>query len=90
MTINESKVISGGGMELLKVFSVNIDGIKSKLTSFKTMLSVLNPDVFMVQETKLVEIGFLKIDGYDIFEKVRKDKGGGGFAIGIRPSLDPT
>ena len=72
------------------VFSVNVDGIKYKVTSFKTMLTVLNPDVFMVQGTKLVEIGFLKIDGYDIFEKVRKDKGGGGIAIGVRPSLEPT
>ena len=42
----------------------------------------------MVQETKLSKNKVLKIDGYEIFERKRSDKGGG-LAIGFHESLEP-
>ena len=74
----------------LKVVAVNVNGIRSKMASFESTLSDIDPDVFILQETKLPDEGFLKINGYKVFERVRKDKGGGGIAIGVKPYLKPV
>lgn len=69
---------------------VNVDGIRGKSQSFRAMISELKPGVFVIQETKLNEKGFLRIKGFQIFEKVRKNKIGGGIAIGVRDDLKPV
>ena len=44
----------------------------------------------MVQETKMKDVGKIKIDDYIIFEKLRnKRQNGGGLAIGCIPELKP-
>jgi exonuclease III len=42
----------------------------------------------MIQENKLSKKNVLKIDGYEIFERKRNDRGGG-LAIGFHESLEP-
>ena len=84
--------ITGGGApqnNKIKIMGVNVNGIVSKLPSFKAMIHAIKPDVFILQETKLVVEGSLKIEGYVIFEKVRTLKGGGGLVIGVKPKLAP-
>ena len=55
------------------------------------MLNDLKPSVFFSEETKYKDAGRLKLDGYLIFEKVRKSKvNGGGLAIGCVRELNPV
>ena len=49
-------------------------GLRCKMTTFKKVLTDLNPSVFFVEETKYREAGKLKVDNYIIFELVRKTK----------------
>ena len=91
--IIKNGIVGGGKNESehkLKMYGINVDGMKSKIESFKATLTEINPDIFFVQETKLVEEGFLKIAGYEVFERIRRHKGGGGVAIGVKPGLNPV
>ena len=75
----------------IRFLAANAAGIKSKLMTFKKVLNELNPSVFFIEETKLKEIGQLKIENYILFEKVRENRdGGGGLAIGALRELDPV
>ena len=62
----------------------NANGINSKKESLKNLLNTDEPHVIMVQETKLSRKNQIKLDDYQIFERVRKNKTGGGIMIGIR------
>ena len=56
-------------------------------------MSNLQPSVFFVQETKFRTNGKLKTensDKYYIYELIRKDRAGGGIAIGVHKDLDPV
>ena len=44
----------------------------------------------MIQETKLSRKNQIRLDEYEVFEKVRKNKGGGGIMIGIRKDIKAT
>ena len=66
---------------------VNSAGLKSKFTTFKKVLSELKPSVFFVQETKYKTEGKLKLDNYLVFELLRKNREGGGLAIGCANNL---
>ena len=61
----------------LRFLGVNSAGLKSKLFTFKKVLSELKPSVFFVEETKLKDTGKIKLDNYLIFELVRKSRDGG-------------
>ena len=64
---------------------VNAAGLSSKLASFDDMLETLKPTVFFIEETKLKTGGKIKSKNtqcFQIFELNRKDKFGGGIAIG--------
>ena len=75
----------------LRFLGVNSAGIRSKLLTFKKVLNDLKPAVFFVEETKLKDVGQLKIENYVIYEKVRKNRdGGGGVAIGCLKELHPV
>ena len=74
----------------LRFLGVNTAGLKSKLTSFKKVLTDLKPSVFFAQETKFREEGHLKLgDDYVVYELVRKNGGGGGLALGCLKELNP-
>ena len=69
---------------------VNCAGLRSKLITFRKVMTELNPSVFFVQETKLKEQGKIRLNDYTIFEKLRNTrKNGGGLAIGCKSELKP-
>ena len=74
----------------IRFMGVNSAGLRSKLPTFKKVLSDLKPSVFFVQETKFKTEGKLKLDNYVIFELIRRNKEGGGLALGCEKSLKPA
>ena len=75
----------------MRFLGVNCGGLRPKLLTFKKIISELRPSVFFVEETKFKDEGKFKIDGYSIFEMVRKSKdGGGGLALGCDQKLHPV
>ena len=72
------------------IMGINAAGISSKLSSFKNVLRQLKPAIFFVEETKLKRQGKLKMKNYEVYELNRKDKNGGGIAIGIIEELKPV
>ena len=75
----------------LRFIGVNAAGLRPKLLSFKKVLSNLQPSVFFVTETKMKDIGQMKLDNYMIFERVRENRdGGGGLALGCIKELKPV
>ena len=75
----------------LRFLGVNTAGLKSKYTSFKKVIMELKPSVFFAQETKFREEGNIKLgDEYLVYELLRKkEKGGGGLAVGCQKILKP-
>ena len=75
----------------LRFMGVNAAGLKSKLASFKKVLSDLRLSVFLIEETKYKETGHLKVgNDFVIYELVRKsENGGGGLALGCLKDLNP-
>ena len=75
----------------MRFLGVNSAGLRSKLFTFKKVLSELKPSVFFVEETKCKDEGKIQLDDYLIFELVRKSRdGGGGLAIGCIKELKPA
>ena len=75
----------------LRFLGVNSAGLRPKLLTFKKVVSELKPSVFFVEETKFKNEGKFKVDGYTIFELVRKSgDGGGGLALGCDKKLHPV
>ena len=73
----------------MRFLGVNSAGLRCKMKTFKKVISELNPSVFFIEETKFKDIGKLKLDNYDVFELVRKEKDGGGLALGCDKDLKP-
>ena len=74
----------------LRFLGINSAGLGSKMMTFKKILSELKPSVFFIEETKFKNEGKLKIENYQVFELMRKEKEGGGLAIGFDKRLKPT
>ena len=75
----------------LRLLGVNSAGLRSKLMTFKKVLNDLKPGVFFVEETKMRDPGKLKFENYIVYEKVRKNRdGGGGLALGCLKELHPA
>ena len=77
----------------LKLVGVNCAGLTSKLESLNYLLGSVRPSIFFLQETKRKKQGGWKIQNgrnYQIFELLRKEKVGGGLAIGVVPELNPV
>ena len=56
-----------------------------------SVLEEEKPQVFLIQETKSGRPNQLKIEGYDLYEGIRKGKGGGGGTlIGMHQGIDST
>ena len=62
----------------------------SKKTSFKSTFSKFLPSVGFFQETKMRKTGLIKFPGYQVIEKIRKDKCGGGLMTVVDVDLNPV
>ena len=72
---------------------VNAAGISSKLQSFKNVVRKVNPSIFFIEETKLKRPGKLNhenLSKYVVYELNRKNRNGGGLAIGVIKELKPV
>ena len=67
----------------LRFLGVNSAGLRPKMKTFKKVIKELMPSVFFVQETKYKDTGKIKVENYDVFELVRKNKDGGGLTLGL-------
>ena len=71
----------------LKIFAANAAGIKSKMKSFNEILLTLNPQIWMIQETKLNSNEHMKceaLNDFQVFYLNRQESKGGGVALGIK------
>ena len=74
----------------LRLIGVNANGLKSKLSTFKKVIFDLQPALFFIQESKYKTEGRFKIENFQIFELIRKNKEGGGLALGCLKELKPV
>ena len=51
---------------------------------------MFSPSIITIQETKHKKIGTTKLPGYQTFEKVRTNKGGGGLLTAVKEDLNPV
>ena len=76
-----------------KYFSLigtNAAGLNLKRESFYSLLNILAPTIITVQETKLSKPGLVKIPGYQVFERIRKNKKGGGLLTAADEDVNPV
>ena len=72
---------------------MNSAGLRSKLKSFEFILNDLQVSLFFIQETKYINNVKINFDGssnYDIYQLNRKNKCGGGLAIGARKEFNSS
>ena len=74
----------------LTVIGNNCSGLASKKESLNFAINAVVPSVILLQETMLKKVGLLNLQGYQIFEKVRPNKNGGGLLTAIDNSLNPV
>ena len=60
--------------ESLTIVGNNVNGLLGKHESMKNMIALLKPAALMLQETKLYRPGKIKIEGFEIFELLRKPR----------------
>ena len=65
---------------------LNIRGLKSKVTTLHNIIDELQPTIFCITETHLMEKEEIEIEGYKIFDNNR-DQDGGGVMIGVQNQL---
>ena len=69
----------------------NVAGLKAKVDSLNHLIRTLNyPSCITIQETKLPRKKMIKLEGYETFEKIRTDGGGGGLFTAIDINLNPV
>ena len=79
------------GKELcFSLIGTNAAGLNPKRESFYNLINKFLPSVVTIQETKLTKTGLVKIPGYQIFEKIRKNKKGGGLLTAADDDLNPV
>ena len=72
------------------LLGTNANGISNKLDSLRHALNTFQPSVLTLQETKLRKSGTLKLQGYQIFEQIRKGGMGGGLLTAVNENLTPV
>ena len=91
---HKKKVIRRGNKNkteiTLTILSNNVAGLKNKTESLKFEIQNSNVALFTLQESHFTKKGRLKIDGFEIFEAIRKNKKDGGTVIGAFKSLNPV
>ena len=68
----------------------NINGLNTKKESLFHAINKFKPSVVTLQESKVKKSGSIKIPGYQIFEKLRNGKGGGGLLTAVDEDLAPV
>ena len=68
----------------------NVNGLNLKKESLLHTINELKPCVITLQETKVSKKGSIKIPGYQIFEKLRNKRGGGGLMTVVDEDLEPV
>ena len=71
------------------MFTANAAGLKQKCDSLKSELKHLNIGIFSLQETHYKKKGTLSIEGWEIFEAIRREDFCGTM-IGVQKALDPV
>ncbi len=74
----------------LAIIGCNAAGLKQKMQCLSAKIRKFLPGCIFIQETKLYRKGQIKIDGYQIFELVRKERKGGGLLLALYESFDPV
>ena len=62
----------------LSIMGTNAAGINCKKESLLKTIKHFNPSIITIQESKNTKPGTIKMPGYQVFEKIRNEKGGGG------------
>ena len=74
--------------QVLNVFTANANGLKNKVVSLKSNITSLAAGIFTIQESNYNKRGCLNIENFEIFEAIRKKKGGGTI-LGAHKALEP-
>ena len=74
--------------EFLSVFTANANGLKNKVHSLKSIITNLAAGIFTIQESNYNKRGQLNLENWEIFEAIRKKKGGGTI-LGAHKALKP-
>ena len=72
------------------LLGTNSNGITNKLESLKHNIDIFKPTVVTIQETKARKLGSVKLEGYQIFEKIRITGGGGGLLTAVDQNINPV
>jgi len=72
------------------ILGANSAGLFNKKDSFLRNISLFNPGVIFIQETKARQKNKIKLDNYTVFESIRKNSGGGGLLTAVHKSLKPV
>ena len=75
--------------KLLSIFGINCNSIAGKVESLINNINYFEPSIVTLQETKLRKSGNIRINGYQIFERIR-DTNGGGLMTMADMTLDPV
>ena len=87
---NERRNKNGSKDENFSLLGTNAAGLNSKLESFYSSINNFQPSVITIQETKFSKAGRIKIPGYQIFERVRTNKKGGGLLTAAVDNINPV
>ena len=74
----------------LSIVGTNAAGLKTKKESFFSLINTFKASIITVQETKHNRTGTIKIPGFQTFEKIRKNKAGGGLLTAVDEDLNPV
>ena len=72
------------------ILGANAAGLINKKESFLQNISLFNPGVFFIQESKARIKNKIALNDYTIFEVIRKNLGGGGLLTAVHKSLKPV
>ena len=75
---------------MLNIFSTNAAGLKAKVESCKYEIKDTNAAIFTIQETHFEKKGKFRVEGFEVFESIRKNKKDGGTLIGVHNALQPV
>ena len=67
----------------------NAAGLNSKKESFFFLIINFKPSILTIQETKMNKTGSIRVPGYQVFEKIRRNKKGGGLLTAVDENLNP-
>ena len=72
------------------ILGANAAGLFNKKESFMRNISLFNPAVFFIQESKARVKNKIMLNDYIIFELLRNNSGGGGLLTAVHKSLKPV